>query len=89
MSFERSTLITLSKTLTELQNGGILDKYVEKARNVAAENEVVLCDIYKKWKNMCGAGVDTTELLANKLNHPIRELHYIPAFMILDCILNN
>ena len=82
-------LITLSKTLAGLQNGGILDKYVEKARRVAMENEVVLCDVYAKWKNMYTAGVDTTELLANKLNHPIRELHYIPAFMLLDCILNN
>ena len=34
-------------------------------------------------------GVNTTELLANKLNHPIREIHTYMAMKLLECMLFN
>jgi hypothetical protein len=39
------------------------------------------------WEAMARAGVNTTELLANKLNHPIREIHYYMAMKIIETIL--
>ena len=33
------------------------------------------------------AGVDITELLANKLNHPIRQFHQMIAFLLCERIL--
>lgn len=33
---------------------------------------------------MADGGVDTTELLANKINHPIKEYHYYIAIKLLE-----
>ena len=71
----------------ELQNNGILDLYADAARAVAEKNDAVLCDVYAKWKMMIEAGVDVTELLANKLNHPTRKMHYLTAEMLVETIL--
>ena len=81
--------IGLAERFAKIQNDGTLDTYVDTVRKVARENDVVLCDVYAKWKNMQAAGVEITEMLSNKLNHPIRGLHIIPAMMLLDCILQN
>ena len=36
---------------------------------------------------MAQIGINVTELLANKLNHPIREFHYYIAIKLLETIL--
>lgn len=79
--------VSLSKNFAKIQLNGILDKYVETAKAVATENGVAVCDVYSKWKKMIDGGVNTTELLANKLNHPIRPFHYLTAMMLCDIIL--
>ncbi|MBP5404586.1 MAG: GDSL family lipase [Clostridia bacterium] len=77
----------VAKNLLRIQTSGVLDLYAEAAREVAAENGATICDVYAKWKKMIAAGVNVTELLANKLNHPLREMHYLTAMMLCDCIL--
>ena len=77
----------LAEKMATLQNGGVLDLYADAAREIASKNGAVLCDVYAKWKKMMKAGVEVTELLSNKLNHPIRSMHYLTAMMLLDCIL--
>lgn len=47
------------------------------------------CDCHAKWKKMRECGVDTTNLLANHLNHPIRELHWLFATSLVETIFNN
>ena len=79
--------IDLAERFAAVQNGGLLDRYVETAKQVAAETGAVVCDVYAKWKAMAAAGVDVTELLANKLNHPIRDMHGMTAFLLCACIL--
>ena len=68
------------------QNDGTLDRYFDAGKKVADEYEIPVCDCYSKWKKMAAAGVNTTELLSNKLNHPIRELNYLFAFSLLETI---
>ena len=77
----------MAKKLAKIQNDGVLDQYVQAAREIAAENGATICDVYAKWKTMLAAGVDVNELLANKLNHPTRKMHYMTAMMLVDCIL--
>lgn len=72
-----------------IQNDGVLDDFVEVIKKVAVEQGAVLCDVYAEWKKAYAAGVNVTELLANKLNHPLRGVHYFTAFMLLKCILDN
>ena len=73
----------------KIQNDGTLDEYVKRIKTVAENENIPVCDVYDKWKKMIATGVDVTELLANKLNHPIREMHYYTAFMLLQTILDN
>lgn len=80
-------LLKLAKNMEKLQKSGVLDAYADAAKEVAAANGAVVCDVYSKWKKMIAAGVDVTELLANKLNHPVRQMHYLTAMMLCDCIL--
>ena len=81
--------IDLAKSFSSIQNDGVLDLYVDAIKEVAKNKNVKVCDVYSKWKKMIDSGVNTTELLANKLNHPIREINYLTAIMLLDCILGD
>ncbi len=64
-----------------------LDDYVEVAKATANKCGVPVCDVYAKWKRLQEVGVDTTELLANKLNHPTREMNQMTAFLLAETIL--
>ncbi len=62
----------------EIQNSGRMDTYMNAAVALAAEMGVKVCDCYAKWKELA-KGQDTTELLANYINHPIKEMHELFA----------
>ncbi|MBQ3221674.1 MAG: GDSL family lipase [Clostridia bacterium] len=70
-----------------MQNNGVLKAYFEKAREVCAKYGVKVCDLYPVWERMEKLGIDVTELLANKLNHPIREIHYYMAIKLIETML--
>ena len=74
----------LAEHLAHTQNSGMLKKYFDAAKEVAAAHGVTVCDIYSAWEKMYAAGVDTTELLANKYNHPIETLHYYTAIKLIE-----
>ena len=71
----------------DVQNSGILKKYFEAARLCCEKHGVAVCDLYPVWERLCESGVDITELLANKLNHPIREFHYYMAMKLVETML--
>ncbi len=64
-----------------------LDDYVAIAKRVATEQSVIVCDMYEKWKCLQENGVDVTELLSNKLNHPTREMHWMTAYKLVETML--
>lgn len=78
--------INLSKKFSEMQNSGVVDKYIEAAKSVCKENNVKLVDLATVWGELEKNGVDTTELLTNKLNHPFREYHYYIAIKLLEAM---
>lgn len=65
---------------------GTVHTYMQTIRDVAAEKKVALCDCFDKWERMYNAGVDTTNLLCNLINHPVRELHPVIAHSLLNVI---
>lgn len=67
-----------------VQNNGTVDLYYEAAKEEAKKDGVKFCDIYSAWKKMQNGGIDTTELLANRYNHPEREFHYYIAIKIIE-----
>ena len=81
--------LEIAKGSMKTQCEGIMDAYMDAAREVCKENGIVICDCYRKWKLMNESGIETTELLANKINHPSRQMNWLFAAMLIDTILEN
>lgn len=79
--------IELAEKLSDRQNRGVLDRYMDAARTLCKEEGVPVCDVYAKWKRMAELGVNVTELLSNKLNHPTRELHNLFATSLVETMM--
>ena len=69
----------MAKNCAECQNNGTMDLFMDTARKCARENGVEVCDVYAIWKKLQEYGIDTTELLCNYINHPIRPMHKLFA----------
>ena len=70
------------------QNEGRMDEYIISAVSAAREMDITVCDCYSEWKKLYQNGVDTTQLLINRINHPNREMHQLFADMLFDLILD-
>lgn len=68
----------------EIQNSGLFSKYIESAKEVAEKYGIPVCDVYSKWQKMAENGVDITELLANKINHPTREMNRLFSYSLIE-----
>lgn len=77
----------LAEELCKRQNTGLMDMYFDKAKEICKNYGAEICDLYSVWKAMAQSGVNTTELLSNKLNHPIREYHYYIAIKLIEKII--
>lgn len=84
---ENETLRDIARDAARVQNEGILRRYVEAAREEARAHGVPVADAYRMWDALAAAGVDTTEMLANSINHPSREAHRLFANEILRVLL--
>lgn len=76
-----------AKKTAEMQNNGRMDRYMNGAKECAAAHNVPVADCYAIWKRMAENGVDTTQLLSNRINHPLREMHILFAQEILNTIM--
>lgn len=76
--------LKLAKHISALQNEGMLDLYLDAARVLCERRGVKVCDCHAKWNKMAESGVNTTELLANKLNHPTREMNWMFAYSLVE-----
>lgn len=77
----------LAGELAAVQKDGVLCAYFEAAKQLAREYGVRVCDLYRVWEQMEKAGVDTTALLSNHLNHPLREYHHYVACKLYETML--
>ncbi len=77
---------TAEKTM-EIQNSGLFDEYIAKAKLAAEECDVRICDVYSKWKVLYENGVDITELLSNQINHPSKKMHMLFAYSLAEEIM--
>ncbi len=68
--------------------GNCLDDFVVALRGIGDEEGVPVCDVYARWQAWRESGVNTTELLANRLNHPRRELHWMVAYLLVETIFH-
>ena len=77
----------IAESFAERMKNGIMDEYVSAAKAVAKDNDVIVCDCYAIWKNMVDCGVNVTDLLANKLNHPDKDMHFLFAYELIKTIM--
>ena len=80
------TFIVYAEATAGMQNGGKMDAFMQAARQVAFECGVPVADGYEMWKQMQANGMDITELLANGINHPCREMHGMFAELLYETI---
>ena len=72
----------------DMQNNGKMDLYMESAIRLANEKNVKVCDCYKKWKKLSETQ-DITYLLANRINHPSKEMHELFAESLFEIIFED
>ncbi|MBO5059537.1 MAG: SGNH/GDSL hydrolase family protein [Clostridia bacterium] len=75
-------------TTAEYQNSGRMDMFMNSACELARQMNVAVCDCYSMWKKRSETE-DTTMLLANRINHPTREMHQLFADSLFDIIIGN
>lgn len=71
----------------EMQNSGRFDRYLESAVELAKSKNVKVCDCYSEWKKLSETE-DTTMLLANRINHPTKEMHELFAQSLFEMIFS-
>lgn len=71
----------------DYQNSGRMDRYMAAASVCAKEMGVPVCDCYAEWKKLQADGIDTTMRLANRINHPVPEMHELFAEKLFAMIL--
>lgn len=72
----------------EIQNSGRMDKYISEAVKLAKSKGVKVCDCYSKWKELSKTQ-DTTLLLANRINHPTKEMHELFAQSLYETVFSD
>lgn len=70
----------------EMQNSGRMDSYMKAAVALAEAKNIKVCDCYSKWKKLSETE-DVTMLLANRINHPVKEMHELFAEGIFEIIM--
>ena len=75
--------IAIAQQTAKKQNEGFFDAHIDAARVLCEEMQVNVCDCYALWKRLSECGVDTTALLANRINHPTREMNKMFAYEIV------
>lgn len=78
---------SIAETVSKRQMAGVLDRYLEAAKALCREKNISVCDCYAIWKQLSAGGVDTTALLANHINHPTRQMHWLFAWELVRTML--
>ncbi len=81
------TIRDYAKKTAEMQNGGRMDEYIYSAVKLAENMDITVCDCYSEWKKL-SKSQDITLLLANRINHPISEMHKLFADKLYNIIID-
>ena len=77
--------VKIAERLAEIQNSGRMDRYMQAAIRLCEEMGVTVCDCYSIWKQWSQTQ-DITMPLANRVNHPSREMHAFFADRLYETI---
>ena len=74
-----------AKRTALIQTSGRMDDYMMSACELARKKNVTVCDCYSEWKKLSETQ-DTTLMLANRINHPTKEMHEFFARCLFNTI---
>ena len=80
-------IVNVARASMHKQLENSLEVYFEAAKRTAETCGVVVCDVYHKWKILEKNGVNTTNLLANYINHPSREMNWLFAYSLIETMM--
>lgn len=72
----------------EYQNNGKMDMFINEAVKLADKKQIPVCNCYAEWKKIAETE-DTTQLLINRINHPIPQMHELFAERLLEMIMRS
>ena len=72
-------LVSVAEECAGFQNSGVFEAHILAAKELCKKMNIPVCDCYAIWKKLYESGVNTTELLSNKINHPSREMNKLFA----------
>lgn len=87
-ALKEDALRAIALRAAEVQNEGILARYVQAARECARAQGIPVADAYALWDQMKQCGVDTTGLLSNHINHPTRDGHDVFVGVLLQTLMS-
>lgn len=79
-------LLEYAENTAKMQISGRMDVFIYSAVELAESMNITVCDCYTEWKRL-SLVTDVTMLLANRINHPVREMHELFAQSIFDAIM--
>ena len=79
--------IAIAETTAQKQTSGLFDQHIDAAKALCAEKNIPVCDCYAIWKMLSESGVNTTELLANKINHPTPAMNRMFSYELVKTML--
>lgn len=79
-------LMQYAKKTAGMQNSGKMDEFMSAAISTAKQEGIPVCDCYAKWKELAKEQ-DITMLLANRINHPVSEMHQLFADSLYEMIM--
>lgn len=77
--------IEYAAVTAKMQNEGKMDLYMAKAIALAESMNITVCDCYAMWKELSKTN-DVTKLLANRINHPAKEMHEMFAQSLFEIV---
>lgn len=80
----KSEFVSSAQMSMKWQLEGLLEEYLDVGKRAAECCNVRICDVYGKWKILYENGVNVTELLSNKINHPTREMNWLFAYSLVE-----
>ncbi len=77
-----------AKITANYQNSGKFDLYISSAVELAEKMHIPVCNCYESWKEL-SKNTDITMLLANRINHPIKEMHKLFSDSLFEMIFGD
>ena len=85
---ESEAIKGIADNASQIQLSGKLEQFLSAAKDIAVGMDIPVCDCYAKWKLLYERGVNITELLSNRINHPTPEMNWLFAGALVETMFH-